>query len=237
MTWFRIGSSLRWDITLQMRNGFYIVSLLLALLFIGVFWYVPRDVVRYLFPAVVLGNILVNGFFYMAALLLFEKEEGSLVAVRLTPLRPWQYLVAKCVSLSALTLLETAVLLAALLGTTVHWGWVITAVLLNTTLFALLGFLLAVRYRGLNDFLLPAVAVCTLLFLPLLDYFDLVHTPFLTALFYLHPGQAMLMLWRGALDTAVDWQLLYGLAYSTLIIALLGWLATRVLRHIAGDNA
>lgn len=224
----RLTSSIWWDIILQARNGFYLVSALIAVLFIAVLWYVPRDLLRSLLPAIILGNVLVNGFYYMAALLLLERDEGSLYSLAITPLRPGHYLFAKTVTLAVLTLLETAVVVGALFGLSVQWGWLVAAVVLNTIWFALLGVITAVRYQGVNDFLLPSVVFCSALFVPLLDYFGLVNT----AVMYLHPVQAILMLWRGALGTAVGWQLAYGLLYSLLSIAFTAFWAIRALRHL-----
>ena len=84
----RFLNTLRWDIQLQFRNGFYYVSAFVAVLIIILLRQVRGDVDWSLWwPPVLLENLVINSFFLMAGFVLLEKGEGTLEAQIVTPLR------------------------------------------------------------------------------------------------------------------------------------------------------
>ena len=76
----RLAASVRLDLRLQMRNGFYY-----AVAFVLVCWFVvltrlPAIDWGYVLPAVVFGNLVMVNFYFVAGLVLLEKGEGTLEA-------------------------------------------------------------------------------------------------------------------------------------------------------------
>jgi hypothetical protein len=112
----RLLSTIRCDIRLQARNGFYH-----AAAFVAAFWTFalsriePDHLVLWM-PVFILSNILINTFYFMAGLVLLEKAEGTLIAQSVTPLRPWEYLVSKLVTLKKVPMAEIATLLVFFAG-------------------------------------------------------------------------------------------------------------------------
>src|SRR5688572_31457208 len=103
----RLMATIICDIRLQMRNGFYY-----AAAFVAAFWAlalsrVPPELLTLWMPVLILSNLLINTFYFMAGLVLLEKAEGTLMAQRVTPLRVWEYLVSKVVTLTLLTVCES----------------------------------------------------------------------------------------------------------------------------------
>src|SRR5512146_3092882 len=107
----RFASSLRWEVALQFRNGFYY-----AVGFLMLFWLLLYSQLlqpqlgqfdlRALLPGLLLGNLLVTTFYFMAGLVMLEKGEGSLEARVVPPLRSTEYLLVKVVALALLVLVE-----------------------------------------------------------------------------------------------------------------------------------
>jgi hypothetical protein len=128
-------SALRWDVVLQARNGFYWASAFVVLVIGGLLLAVPEAVrsnQAALVPAIVAINLQITTFFFVAGLMLLERDEGTLTALAVSPWSAGGYLATRTVSLTALAAVET-----------------------------------------INELLLPASVVVTLLLLPLIPHFGL----------------------------------------------------------------
>jgi len=219
----RFRSTLLWDIRLQYRNGFYFVSVFVAVVFIillkqltGVDW-------AQLWPVILLENLVVNSFYFMAGLVLLEKEEGTIEAQVVTPLRQSEYLASKVVSLAVLSFFESLVLVVAVTGPGFNWLLLAAGILVLTAFYGLYGFLVVSKYDSITDFLLPSAVWVMWFSLPLLYYFDI----WRSWIMFLHPLQAPLVLMQAAFETVPAWQVLYGFAYGLAWVALAGYLARR----------
>jgi fluoroquinolone transport system permease protein len=217
----RLLATLTCDVRLQFRNGFYYAAAFVVALWILLVSQLPALDWGWLLPAVVLNNLVISTFFFLAGLVLLEKGEGTLEALIVTPLRRGEYLVSKAATLAGLALLENFAIVASLAG--LRFGALMLAVgtVLAAWIFCLLGFLAVIRYTSINEFLLPSMLYVTLLFVPLLPFFGIIESP----LFYLHPLQAPLVLLESAFRPIETWQAVYGLMYSALWIGLLHRLA------------
>jgi fluoroquinolone transport system permease protein len=228
----RVLSSLRWEIKLQYRNGFYYATAFILAFWLVLYTQVPGlDLTAYL-PGMLIGNLQVTTFYFMAGLVMLEKDEGSLESRVVTPMRSEEYLLVKVLALSVLVLVESLII-AALFSYTPAGGMglqllpAVIGLLLCSAMFSLIGFLAVVRYDSINEFLIPSMLYTLPMMLPLVDFFGLYQTP----LVYLHPVQAALVLLKGAFQPISAWEWLYGLGYSTAAIAVLVWLCRRAFRQ------
>jgi fluoroquinolone transport system permease protein len=206
----RFLSTFLWDVRRQFRNGFYYVSAFVAVALIvllrqfgGVDW------TRW-WPAIILENLLINAFYFMAGMVLLEKGEGTLEAQIITPLRPGEYLFSKVFSLGLLSLLETLIVVAAVSGSGFGWPLLAAGILFLIVLYALYGFFVVARYDSISDFILPSAVWTIGLSLPLLQYFGFWRHWSL----FLHPLQAPLVLMQAAFEPLPTWQVAYGILYS-----------------------
>ena len=213
----RLAATLRLDLRLQLRNGFYY-----AVAFVLACWFVlltrlPSVDWGYVLPVFVFGNLVMVNFYFLAGLVLLEKAEGSLEAQVVTPLTNWEYLVSKMVALTTLSLVEQIIIVWSAYG----WGFAVgplfSGIVLAAFLYTLTGFLLVVRYESINEYLLPSVLFTVVLSLPVLGYFGLWDT----WLLYLHPFSAPLVLLTGAFGPIPQWQWIYGVLYSAVWTGLL----------------
>jgi fluoroquinolone transport system permease protein len=213
----RLFATLVCDIRLQFRNGFYYAAAFVAVVMALLLNQVRFVDLALLLPIFVLGDILVNTFYFVGGLVLLEKGEGTLAAQVVTPLRTSEYLAAKVVTLSLLALIESLIIVAAAYGPGFVVLPLVAGVVVLAVLYTLYGFVVVARYDSINSYLLPSVVYTAVLSLPLVDYLGL----WRSWLFYLHPIQAPLLLLRAAFQPLAPWQLVYGVLYGALWIGLM----------------
>lgn len=208
----RLFSAARWDMQLQYRNGFYFVSAFTAVFFILLLKQVSGVDMGYWWPAIITANLTINAFYFMAGIVLLEKGEGTLEAQIVTPLRPWEILTSKVLTLGLLSLFETLTIIVIVQGVQFNWFLLVTSIVLYIAMLALYGFFVVARYDSISEFLLPSVLWTMGFSLPLLYYFDI----WRHWVMFLHPLQGILILIRSAFISLPGWQIAYGVGYSLL---------------------
>ena len=232
----RVFSALRYDIMFQWRHGFYAVYLVIVLLYAVSLRFVPG---RFSAPVTVLllfSDTSVLGVFFVGGLVLLERSQNTFESLFVTPLRIWEYLAVKVLSLTLIALLMS---FAVVLG---GYGWrfsplpLFLGVGLTSAFFTLTGLALASRVRTMNGYFGVTAIVLIAAPLPLLDFFGILSSP----LFLPFPTQASLVLFRAAFGTPSAGELAYGVLTLLLWIAGAGlwasrWFRTYVLVQ-AGDE-
>jgi len=222
----RLLTTARWDVSLQYRNGFYFVSAFTAIFMVILLKQFSGVDFGYWWPAIITGNLTVNSFYFMAGIVLLEKGEGTLEAQIVTPLRPWEILGSKVLTLGLLSLFETLAMIVIVQGVNFNWFLLVTGIVFYIAMLALYGFIVVARYDSINEFLLPSVAWTMGFSLPLLYYFDI----WRSWIMFLHPLQAILILLQSAFTSVPMWQIIYGFAYSILWTGILMTLSLRTFR-------
>lgn len=212
----RLLSTLRCDVRLQFRNGFYYVSAFVAAVFVLGLRQLPEVHWARWWPPILLENLVINAFYFMAGLVLLEKGEGTLEAQIVTPLRSGEYLASKVLSLGLLSCLESFAIVVLVSGLGFKWPLLAASVLMLIAIFALYGFFVVARYDSITEFILPSAAWTIGLSLPLLYYFNI----WRSWVMFLHPLQAPLVLMQAAFEPVPGWQVLYGVLYSLLWIGV-----------------
>ena len=226
----RLVATLRCDALLQFRAGFYYVGGFVALFYLGLLQLLPEDErinLPLLIPVALLFNVIITTFYFVSALVLLEKAEGTPSALVVTPLRAGEYLTSKIATLTLLAMGENAIVLLLFYGLGFEPVPLVAGVVLLCSLFTLVGFAIITRYESINEFLMPSIVVVTVLTLPVLEHFGAVAAPF-DRLFYAHPVQPSLVLMRSAFGQPGLGQLLYG------FVGGIGWLA---LAYVAARRA
>ena len=221
----RLIATIRLDLQLQLKNGFYYAVMFVLLSWFVVLTQLPPEIDwGYVLPAIVFGNLVVVNFYFVAGLVLLEKGEGTLEAQVVTPLADWEYLVSKVVTLTALSIAEQFVIVWSAYGLGFGVIPLFGGTALAGVLYTLTGFILVARYDSINEYLFPSVLYVGLLSLPLLHYFDF----WGTWLLYLHPFTAPLVLLKAAFATILPWQWAYGVTYSIAWAAALLYFDQRI---------
>jgi len=161
------------DIRLQIRNGFYVAAGLAVVVMLLLFKQIPNLDFGTALPIVVFMNMMVGTFYFIGALMMLEKGEGTLEALVVTPMKPSDYLLSKIASLGLLTLLEASVVIGVVFGMPAHLIMVFVGTLILVMNYILLGFLMAARYDSVNEFIFPSIlATCVLVAPILIDFFS-----------------------------------------------------------------
>jgi len=223
----RLWNTLRYDVVLQIRNGFYAAVGFILFIWVVILAQFKEANLSSIVAGLLLGNLEITTFYFMAGMVMLEKGEGTLEAQVVSPLRSREYLASKVISVSLLSVIENLIIAMVLSHLQFSPLPVLIGVFFASALFALCGFMAVVRYDSINEFLLPSMLFTTLLTIPLIDFFGLVKSP----LFYLHPLQAPLTLMQAGFAPLETWQWVYGIGYSLLWVALSGWAATRVYKR------
>jgi fluoroquinolone transport system permease protein len=129
-----------------------------------------------------------------------------------TPLRPWEILGSKVLTLGLLSLFETLLVIVIVQGVQFNWFLLVTSIVFYIAMLSLYGFIVVARYDSISEFLLPSVLWTMGFSLPLLYYFNI----WRHWVMFIHPLQAILILIQSAFTSVPAWQVVYGVAYSIL---------------------
>jgi fluoroquinolone transport system permease protein len=214
----RLLSAMRWEVLIQFRQNIFYAAIFVAVLWSAVLFQIPDAGIVPVLVSVLFLDLSIFGFFFMAALYYLEKGDRVLEGLVVTPLRVVEYLTAKIATLTALSVVVGAVVTLAVYGVSINWGWYVLAVVGMSVPISLLGFVLAARYNGINEFLVPGVFFLVVMQLPLLGYLGIWDNPLL----YLIPSQPGMILLKAAFTGAALWEIGYALLYLVALV-LVGW--------------
>lgn len=225
----RLISTIMVDFRQQYRYGFFVVAAFTVLVFVFMLSQFDQHASLTFIPVFVFMNMMLGTFYFVAGMVLFEKGEGILQGLIVTPLRVEEYLGSKVLTLTALSLVENIVMVTAIFGTDYNVLLLIAGTIISAIMYILIGFVVVSRYRSITEYLMPSAAILVAIMLPIIDYLKIFETP----LMYLHPMQAPLVLMKAAFMPVETWQLAYGVLYSIIIIAVAFVLSKRAFnKHI-----
>jgi fluoroquinolone transport system permease protein len=210
--------ALRWDVIVQARNGFYWASAFLIIIISALLLYIPesaRTDSALWVPAILAINLQITTFFFVAGLMLLERDEGTLHALAVSPLSPSGYLAMRTLSLTGLAAAETIAIVWIGFGISGSWSLILAGTAALGVIYTGFGAAVATRYDSVNALLLPASAFVALLLLPLLSHFGL--APRLP--FVVHPLEPPLTLLRAGYAATDRSEVAFG------ILGSFGWSA------------
>ena len=236
----RLLSEIKLDFTLQVRNHLYTIGIAVAVMIAAGFaWLAKPEQMVSLVPTLLLLITGAMSMLYVGAMILFEMDEGTLSATIVTPVRTWEYLTSKIVSLTILSTVESTIFV----GLTIlffklfktmeipNLGLILIGLILLGLMYVLAGIILMVRYDKITDFLFPMAGVAVLFQFPFLHFWGVIEHP----LFLIIPTTAPTMIFRAAFVPIAGWEWAYAIAYSLLwCIGLLVWAFAAYRKHILG---
>lgn len=219
----RLVSTIRLDVLLQQRYGLFYAAAFSALVWIAILRALPSHILHIAVPFIIFVDLAIVGFYFIAGMVLFEKDEATLFALVVTPLRFWEYITSK---LLTLTILATIVSLLVII-TTYGFKFNLLLALLGTVFMSFIalsiGFIAVSPFTSLSNYLIPSQVYAIVLYLPLIYYFGWWKNP----IFYVLPTQGSLILLRGAFDPIASWQITYAVLYGIFWVVILAWFARR----------
>jgi fluoroquinolone transport system permease protein len=228
----RLCSLIITDIKVQIRNKLYAVGIGVSLvLAVGLSQLADPVKLYAVVPALILVVIGATTMLYVAGLIIFEKDEGTLNATIVSPVTTTEYLSSKVITLTSLATLETIIMVGGAFFimsfssaiTLPSFSILLFGVITIAVLYTLIGIILVVRFNKITDYLMPMALVISVLQLPFIHFWGVVeHIGFLIL-----PTSAPTMLMQGAFTNLTTWQWIYGLGYSSSLILVLAFWTSR----------
>lgn len=225
----RLAATTRLDMTVQVRSKLYAIAVGMAVILgVAMRILIPADRIAGLMPVFYLMAVGSTAYVFVAGMVIYEKDEGTLDAQIVTPLRVDEYLLAKALSLLIVVLIESFVVLFIAYGFTGYNPVMLLLGLVSMSLaLTLTGFVQVSRYDSVTDFLVYATPVVIVLQLPILHLIGVAPS----LVWYVIPTLAPALLLTAAFQPIAAWEMAYALVYSAVWVAFMFWWAKRAFRR------
>ena len=225
----------RWDAVLQARNGFYWATAFVVVAVGALLLNVPEaaraDRAAWV-PALLAINLQITTFFFVAGIILLERDEGTLTALAVSPLPPGIYVAARTITLTTLAAVETIAIVWIAFGADGSWAFVVAGAVALGVTYTGFGVAIGTRYESVNALLLPASVFVAALLLPLLPHFGLAPR----MVFLLHPTEPALTLIRAGYRATAATDIAFGLVGSVIWGTIAYWWGMRSLATLMRDT-
>jgi len=156
------------DIRFQFKYGFYFIYSVFSALYVFLLFIFPEAWREKAASIMIYSDPAAMGLFFMGAIVLLEKSQRVLNALAVSPVKVFEYIMAKIVSLAFISILVSLMLaLAAGLGTI---PIVLITTALTSIIFTLLGLLVATKANSLNQYLIATVPLEIVCMIPPIIY-------------------------------------------------------------------
>ena len=162
------------DFRLINRNNIIAISIFVSALYIGLFLALKSlgNVERFL-VLVIFNDPVLLGFLFVGIMMLFERNENTLEALSVSPMRIRNYVLSKTMALTLVALLCCIAMVISGYGTNFNWIHFIMGTILTTIMFSFIGFVVVAGQKSFNHYMLRAIGVIILLGVPFLGFFEL----------------------------------------------------------------
>ncbi|MDO9680631.1 MAG: hypothetical protein Q7262_06400, partial [Bacteroidales bacterium] len=108
----RFLSAIWSDIRFQIKQGFYLVYLIITIMYLIILSMLPENVLSIALPLVVFSDPSVLGLFFIGGIILLEKSQGVMMAIVVTPLKTEEYVLSKAISLAFVSVMAAIAITA-----------------------------------------------------------------------------------------------------------------------------
>lgn len=190
----RLVNAFMSDVRYQWRYGFYFIYGFLTVCFIIVLRLLPDDWRQTALVVTLLADPALLGLFFIGGLMQLERGEGILDALFSSPLRPWEYIASKALSLGFISTVVSVIVALGSGAEGVSYALLVPSVLLGSMCFTMIGLAVSVNLKSMNAFLsIDGLWEALLLTPPLLLMFGVSFWPL-----EVFPGSAALRLVQSA---------------------------------------
>ena len=187
----RLKGLLLGDIKFQIKYGIYFLYVAITVIYLVILSFVPSSVKKVTASIIIFTDPAVLGLFFMGAIVLLEKSQRVLPSLAISPVKLWEYIISKVLSLAVISTVVGFVIGSA--GGTHNLLFVVVGTFLGSIFFSVVGMLLAAKSNSLNGFIIMTIPVMLVLMLPaLVEIFG-----FKYPLFDFHVGNIILRLIDG----------------------------------------
>lgn len=210
----RLSRLVWFDVCYQWRHRYYLVYLIVCSVYVGILHAIPDSYAEHVLVLLTFSDPSALGLLLAGSILLLERDQGIWNALFSTPLRAWEYLTSKCLSLGFLSLLAALAIHLPVSGLPKSPFAFLLGITLTSFFFTLLGMAAALNSRSINGFLIRSQLFALPFTLPILEYLNVAHIP----LDRLLPSNGSLILISGSARPPAPAETGYAFAILTLWI-------------------
>jgi len=188
----RIFYSTLQDIKFQYRYGFYFIYVIIVLFYIILLSFLPEEWRSKTIAIILFMDPAALGYFFIGGIILLEKNERVLDVLFVSPLKTWEYIIAKALSLGFISVLVGAVIAFVGLGTKVNMPVLVLSLLMGSSLYTFVGLAAGVKAKTVNQFMVITIPAEILLSTPPIVLLFGVKSTFLEVM----PGSLVLRLFQ-----------------------------------------
>lgn len=226
----RLINAMKTDILVQGRNYLYHIGIAFSIATAIILLQIVTTAEQWgeAIPVTMLMVIGGSTLLYVAAMIIFEKDEGTLKAITVSPMTSSEYLTSKVVTLTLLATIESLVLVGvATRFSGFNLPILLIGIIIIGVIYTLFGAVLVVRYDSITDFLVPVLVIAMVLQIPVVYFTGLLDNN----LMLLIPTSAPTLLMTGAWLDLAAWQWAYAIIYSAVMMIGLAIWAVRAFNH------
>lgn len=221
----RFLSTLKNDIRFQITYGFYFLYAFFSFVYSIALMLTPFEYKHMVASLIILTDPAMLGVFFIGGIWLLEKGEGLHCFWSISPLRSFEYVFAKSISLAFLSTIAGDIIVLIGMGHTADFILLSICVFLGAIVFNFIGLIVASYARSVNHYMMIVVLPTVFLSIPpILGAFGITH-PILR----LFPGTALLHIIADSIDTTSK---IDSLSWIVLILwlVIVSFLATKRIR-------
>lgn len=213
------------DLQRMKKYNILSASFLVSLIWVGVLHFSGVEDVTELFPLLIFLDATSMAMLLVGVTMFFEKQEGTLKTLMVSPISKSQYILAKAFSNIISNILTMCILyLYAVLfkQINVSIAGFIAAVVLVAYVHSLIGFLLTFYSKDFTNLLMGIMKVAFVFMVPvLLEQLGVIKSELVGKLLYIIPTKASMTLLNAAAIQVETWQFYLSLFYLVAASALL----------------
>lgn len=163
---------LKFDFVLLQRNQLLTISAIVSAIYVLVFRGLSSfGNVEQVLVLVIFNDPALLGFMFVGVLYLFEKNEGTLEVLAVSPVSVSNYILSKTIALTCVSLVCCFIMVFACYGFNFNYFHFGLATIFSTFIFTMLGYIAVAGQKTFNQYMLRAIGIILLASLPFLSYF------------------------------------------------------------------
>lgn len=221
------------DLKMFHEYKIYYLIVLIVLVYTLILRQVPSQLSNTVGTMLIFFEPSLIGFMFLGVLILFERNDGSLNALSVTPASLDSYMWSKVITMTIVALVSGVSIATLAFGFSTRYIFITVGVLLTSLVYTFLGFVAVSRYKSIDGYLSIIMLVMLISILPVLDFFNI----FETNLLYIIPSYSSIeLIHSGFVEVKLMEALLFS-GYLLLWIAMSFYLAkNRFYKHMIGEG-
>lgn len=215
----------------MLRYGITYAGLATSVLWIALIQLLNVDAIDTYFPLFIFIDATMMSFLLIGVAMMFEKQEGALKTLLVTPISKHHYLISKIAS-SVVSSLTTLVLLGVygivFKNLDIHYAGIAGAVILASFAFSCIGILFTYKSKDFTILLMWLMAFFFILAIPtLLQMFKIITADWFKYVQYINPTQAVLTVLTAAVTKVDTFDFTMSLVYLLILAGVVYSFAAR----------